>query len=165
MLEGASRCRPPTGSTPPRHLEGRRRGALQMGAVCTLRCLWQDMSPFWVTLVDSQHHVEKKKDQGSVQNGVPSAGRNPSMALLWVPYAQCPELASRWCWSVLAISGFPLPRPISSPQKVKTCDSVGPIACCRASRPNPHTHPIRFSSTRRDSSGPCSMRCDTTTLR
>lgn len=33
MLEGASRCRPPTGSTPPRHLEGRRRGALQMGAV------------------------------------------------------------------------------------------------------------------------------------
>lgn len=150
MLEGGSRCRPPTGSTPPRHLEGRRRGALQMGAVCTLQCLWQDMSPCCVTLEDSEDHVEEQKIKVPFDTERPV----PEETLPWpfcgcpMPYAQCPELASRRWWPVLAISDFPLPRPINGPQSVKTCGSAGPIACCRAFRPNRRTHPIRFSSTR-----------------
>lgn len=87
------------------------------------------------------------------------------MALLWVPCIQCPELASRW--SVLAISDLRSLTQSAHPKDSRLLTLWGRLRA--AVLPDPAHTPTQFdyprldSSTRRDSSGPCSMRCDTAT--
>jgi hypothetical protein len=93
------------------------------------------MSPCWVTLVDSESRALSlsRKAQGSrYPDGVPRAGDSPSVGTLCPVPCALSEVGGQCLQSLI----FCPAQPISGPERVKTCDSVGKIACCRASIPD-----------------------------
>jgi hypothetical protein len=110
------------------------------------------MSPCWVTLVDSESRALSlsRKAQGSrYPDGVPRAGDSPSVGTLCPVPCALSEVGGQCLQSLI----FCPAQPISGPERVKTCDSVGKIACCRASRLD--------STARLPSTLPGHPRCDT----